>query len=87
MTELEIWKLVAQPAIFALAMLSFLKASWRVRLLSAVGAAVVGLAIGLVTMWTERSGAPWLGWAIAAPLAMVVLWRWLQRRRAAAHNG
>jgi hypothetical protein len=81
MTELELWKLVAQPAVFALAMLSFLKASWRVRLLAAGGAAAAGLAIGLVVVWAERSGAPWwLGWAFAVPLIALAGWRWIKRR-------
>lgn len=87
MTELELWKLAAQPAIFAIAMLSFLKASWRVRLMAAVGAAAVGLAIGLIAMWAERSGIPWLGWVFAANCAAYLVWRLIKRRRAAAHGG
>ena len=83
LTEAELWKLAAQPAIFAIAMLSFLKASWRVRLMAAVGAAAVGLAIGLMTMWAERSGIPWLGWVLAAPLVAIAGWRLIKRRQAA----
>ncbi len=82
MTEAELWKLAAQPAIFAIAMLSFLKASWRVRLLAAVGAAAVGLAVGLIAMWAERSGVPWwLGWAFAANCLAYLGWRVFKRRR------
>ena len=81
LTEAELWKLAAQPAIFAIAMLSFLKASWRVRLMAAVGAAAVGLAIGLITMWAERSGMPWLGWVLAAPLVAIAVWRLIKRRQ------
>ncbi|MGO4408557.1 MULTISPECIES: hypothetical protein [unclassified Brevundimonas] len=85
MTELEFYRLAAQPAIFALAMLSFLKAPWRVRLLAAAGGAVAGLAIGLIGMWAERSGTPWwLGWAVAAPLAALAGWRWIKRRKVGA---
>lgn len=51
MTEAELWGLAAQPAIFAIAMLSFLKASWRVRLLAAAFGAGAGPAIGLVALW------------------------------------
>lgn len=87
MTEAELWKLAAQPAIFAIAMLSFLKASWRVRLMAAVGAAAVGLAISLIAMWAERSGMPWLGWVFAANCAAYLVWRLIKRRRAAAHGG
>jgi len=88
MTEAELWKLAAQPAIFALAMLSFLKASWRVRLLAAAAGAAVGLAIGLVALWAQRSGAPWwLGWVFAAICAAFLMWRLIKRRRAAAHGG
>ena len=88
LTEAEVWKLAAQPAIFAVAMLSFLKASWRVRLMAAVGAAAVGLAIGLFAMWAELSGAPWwLGWAFAVNCAAYLVWRLIKRRRAAAHGG
>lgn len=88
MTEAELWKLAAQPAIFALAMLSFLKASWRLRLLAAAGAAAAGLAVGLVAMWAERSGAPWwLGWVFAANCAAYLVWRLIKRRRAAAQSG
>lgn len=88
MTEADLWELAAQPAIFAVAMLSFLKASWRVRLLAAVGAAAVGLAIGLIAMWAERSGVPWwLGWAFAANCVAYLVWRLIKRRRAAAHGG
>ena len=83
MTEADLWKLAAQPAIFAIAMLSFLKASWRVRLMAAVGAAAVGLAIGLFAMWAERSGMPWLGWVLAAPLAAIACWQLIKRRQAA----
>jgi hypothetical protein len=84
MTEADLWKLAAQPALFAIAMLSFLKASWRVRLLAAAGAAAVGLAIGLVAMWAERSGAPWwLGWVFAGNCAAYLVWRVIKRRRAA----
>jgi len=57
LTEAELWELTAQPAIFAIAMLAFLKASWRVRLMAAVGAAAVGLAIGLFAMWAESSAS------------------------------
>lgn len=82
MTEGDLWKLAAQPAIFAIAMLSFLKASGRVRLMAAAGAAAVGLAIGLMTMWAERSGMPWLGWVLAAPLVAIAGWRLIKRREA-----
>jgi|MCHG01.1.fsa_nt_gi hypothetical protein len=81
MTEPEMWKLAAQPAIFALAMLTLLKASWRVRLLAAAGGAVVGLAIGLVVMGAERSGTPWwLGWIFAANCVAYLVWRLARRR-------
>lgn len=87
MTEADLWKLAAQPAIFAIAMLSFLKASWRVRLVAAAVGASVGLAIGLVALWAQRSGAAWwLGWAFAAPLIALAGWRWIRHRRAAATN-
>lgn len=87
LTEAELWKLAAQPAIFAIAMLSFLKTSWRVRLMAAVGAAAAGLAIGLIAMWAERSGIPWLGWVFAANCAAYLVWRLIKRRRAAAYGG
>lgn len=81
MTELEMWKLATQPAIFALAMLTLLKASWRVRLLAAACGAVVGLVIGLVVMWAERSGTPWwLGWVFAANCAAYLVWRLARRQ-------
>lgn len=84
MTEADLWKLAAQPAIFAIAMLSFLKASWRVRLIAAAAGAAAGMLIGLVAMWAQRSGAPWwLGWAFAAPLIALAGWRWIERRRLA----
>lgn len=84
LTEPELWKLAAQPAIFAIAMLAFLKASWRVRLIAAAAGAAAGLLIGLVAMWAQRSGAPWwLGWAFAAPLIALAGWRWIERRRLA----
>ena len=82
LTEPELWKLAAQPAIFVIAMLAFLNASWRVRLVAAAVGAAVGLAIGLVALWAQRSGAPWwLGWAFAAPLIALAGWRWINRRR------
>lgn len=88
MTEADLWKLAAQPAIFAIAMLSFLKASWRVRLLAAALSAAAALAIGLFAMWAERSGAPWwLGWAFAANCLAYLGWRAFKRRRLAARNG
>lgn len=81
LTEAELWKLAAQPAIFAIAMLAFLKASWRVRLIAAAVGAAAGLAIGLVALWAQRSGAPWwLGWTFAAPLIALAGWRWIKRR-------
>jgi hypothetical protein len=87
-TEAELWKLTAQPAIFAIAMLAFLKASWRVRLVAAAVGAAAGLAIGLVALWAQRSGAPWwLGWVFAAPLIALAAWRIYRRRRAAGANG
>ncbi|MNR96015.1 hypothetical protein D3C86_273640 [compost metagenome] len=79
MTELEMWKLAAQPAIFALAMLTLLRASWRVRLLAAACGAVIGLTIGVIAMWAERSGASWLGWILAA-ICLVLVWRQGERR-------
>lgn len=88
MTEAELWKLTAQPAIFAIAMLAFLKASWRVRLVAAAAGAAAGLAIGMVALWAQRSDAPWwLGWAFAAPLICLAGWRIYRRRGAAGANG
>ncbi len=82
LTEAELWMMAAQPVLFAIAMLAFLKASWRVRLVAAAAGAAVGLAIGLVALWAQRSGAPWwLGWAFAAPLIALAGWRWIMRRR------
>lgn len=82
LTEADLWKLAAQPAIFAIAMLAFLKASWRVRLIAAAAGAAAGLLIGLVAMWAQRSGAAWwLGWVFAAPLTALLGWRALERRR------
>lgn len=82
LTEAELWELTAQPAIFAIAMLAFLKASWRMRLVAAAVGAAAGLAIGLVALWAQRSGAPWwLGWAFAAPLIVLAGWRWVRRRQ------
>lgn len=81
MTEADLWKLAAQPAIFAITMLAFLKAPWRMRFAAAAVGAVLGLAAGLVAFWAQRSGAPWwLGWAFAAPLIALVWWRWIKRR-------
>lgn len=87
LTEADLWKLAAQPAIFAIAMLSFLKASWRVRLLAAALAAAAGLAIGLFAMWAESSGIPWLGWVLAAPLVAIAGWRLITRRWASFAEG
>ena len=88
LTEAELWRLAAQPALFAIAMLAFLKASWRVRLVAAAVGAAAGLAIGLVVLWAQRSGAPWwLGWAFAVPLIALATWRIYRRRRAAGANG
>ena len=87
LTEAELWELTAQPAIFAIAMLAFLKAPWRVRLVAAAVGAVVGLAIGLIALWAQRFGAPWwLGWVFAAPLIAWAGWRWIMRRRLAGRN-
>lgn len=87
LTEAELWRLAAQPALFAIVMLAFLKAPWRVRLVAAAVGAVVGLAIGLVALWAQRSGAPWwLGWAFAAPLIALAAWRWNKRRPRAAND-
>ncbi|WP_312144178.1 hypothetical protein [Brevundimonas sp.] len=81
LTEAELWGLAAQPAIFAITMLAFLKASWRVRLIAAAAGAGAGLLIGLVALWAQRSGAPWwLGWVFAAPLMAWAGWRWIKRR-------
>ncbi len=88
LTEAELWRLAAQPVLFATVLLSFLKASWRVRLMAAAGGAAVGLVIDLVALWAQRSGAPWwLGWAFAAPLIALAGWRIYRRRRAAGANG
>lgn len=87
LTEAELWKLAAQPALLAIVMLSFLKAPLRVRLVAAAVGAAVGLAIGLVAIWAQRSGAPWwLGWAFAAPLIALAGWRMFKRRRLAARG-
>lgn len=87
LTDAELWRLAAQPALFAIAMMSFLKAPWRVRLVAAAVGAVVGLAIGLIALWAQRSGAPWwLGWAFAAPLIALAGWRWIKRRPRAAND-
>lgn len=84
LTEAELWKLAAQPAIFAIAMLAFLKASWRVRLIAAAAGVAAGLVIGLIALWAQRSGAPWwLGWVVAAPLIAWAGWRWVRQRREA----
>lgn len=82
MTEAEIWKLIAQPVIFAITMLTFLKLSWKGRLLGAIAGAAIGFAIGFVSLWTQRSGAPsWTGWIVAAVVLAVVGGRSLVRRR------
>jgi hypothetical protein len=87
LTEAELWRLAAQPALFAIVMLSFLKAPLRVRLVAAAVGAVVGLAIGLITLWAQRSGAPWwLGWVFAAPLIALAGWRRIMRRPHAAND-
>ena len=87
LTEAELWRLAAQPALFAIVMLSFLKAPLRMRLVAAAVGAAVGLAIGLVAIWAQRSGAPWwLGWAFAAPLIALAGWRWIKRRPRAAND-
>lgn len=62
MTEAELWKLFAQPVIFALTMLAFLKLSWKGRLLGALVGAAIGFSIGFVSLWAQRSGAL-RGWA------------------------
>lgn len=88
LTEAELWALAAQPAIFAITMLAFLKASWRVRLIAAAAGAAAGLLIGLVALWAQRSGAPWwLGWAFSAPLIAWAGWRWVKRQREAGRVG
>lgn len=87
LTEADLWKLAAQPALFAIVMLSFLNAPWRVRLVAAAVGAAVGLAIGLVALWAQRTGAPWwLGWAFAAPLIALAGRRWVKRRQRAAND-
>ena len=87
MTEAEIWKLIAQPVIFAITMLAFLKASWKRRLLAAVVGAAIGFAIGLLWLWAQRSGAPsWTGWIVAAVVLAVVGGRSLVRRRDGARQ-
>lgn len=81
MTEAEIWKLIAQPVIFAITMLAFLKASWKRRLLAAVVGAAIGFAIGLLWLWAQRSGVPpWTGWIVAAVVLAVLGGRSLVRR-------
>ncbi len=61
LTEAELWELTAQPAIFAIAMLAFLKAPWRVRLVAAAVGAATGLASGLIALWAQRPARPG-GW-------------------------
>jgi len=82
MTEAELWKLIALPAIFAITMLAFLKVSWKVRLLAALVGAAIGFAIGFVSLWAQRSGAPsWTGWIVAAVVLAVLGGRNFVRRR------
>jgi hypothetical protein len=81
MTEAEIWKLIAQPVIFAITMLAFLKLSWKGRLLGALVGAAIGFAIGFISLWAQRSGAPsWMGWMGAAVILAVLGVRSLLRR-------
>lgn len=82
MTEAELWKLIAQPVIFAITMLAFLKLSWKGRLIGALVGAVIGFVIGFISLWGQRSGAPsWMGWMGAAIALAVLGVRSLQRRR------
>lgn len=87
MTEAEIWKLIAQPVIFAITMLAFLKLPWKGRLLGALVGAAIGFAIGFISLWAQRSGAPWwMGWMGAAVVLVVLGGRSLMRRRDGARQ-
>lgn len=87
MTEAELWKLIAQPVIFAITMLAFLKASWKVRTLVAIASAGYGLAMGLLILQIDRLGAPWwLGWLFAASCAASLAWKTLQHRKRMASD-
>ena len=82
MTEAEIYRVLAQPLILALTVLSFAKMPWPRRALAAVAGALVGIAIGLVGVWAVRVGPPdWTGWAAVAVVLAAVGLMWLRRRR------
>lgn len=82
MTETEIYRLLAQPVIIALAILSFSKVPWPRRALVAVASAVAGAAVGAVGVWGVRVGAPgWTPWAVLAALLTAAGLMWLRRRR------
>ena len=85
MTEVEIYRVLAQPLILALAVLSFSKVPWPRRALVGVAGAIAGIAIGLVEVWAVHVGAPeWTGWAVVAAILPAAGLLWLRRRRVSA---
>lgn len=86
MTEVELYRLLAQPAVFVLLTLFLVKARWELRLMLAAAVAVFSLAMGFLGIWAVRAGAPsWFGWmAVPAGMLFLSVVLWIRQRSIAA---